>query len=107
MARNLQERVQEQRQRILRGGGVRDRRLLPVPGQLLVHLSPLGWEHVNLTGDYIWSASDGPRKTVTDSARSGSRPILARPPEFVICPLMFEIQAFRYFWPKSLDSVRP
>ncbi|MDN5872388.1 MAG: Tn3 family transposase, partial [Nitrococcus sp.] len=22
--------------------------------ELLVHLSPLGWEHINLTGDYIW-----------------------------------------------------
>jgi hypothetical protein len=21
----------------------------------LKHLSPLGWEHVNLTGDYIWN----------------------------------------------------
>jgi hypothetical protein len=20
----------------------------------LAHLSPLGWEHVNLTGDYVW-----------------------------------------------------
>ena len=27
-----------------------------VPDQLLANLSPLGWEHVNLTGDYIWSA---------------------------------------------------
>jgi hypothetical protein len=35
---------------------------------------------------------------VTDSARSGSRPILARPPEFVVYPLMCEIQAFRHFW---------
>lgn len=25
-----------------------------VPDSLLVHLSPLGWEHVNLTGDYVW-----------------------------------------------------
>ncbi|MBL9207253.1 MAG: Tn3 family transposase [Opitutaceae bacterium] len=21
---------------------------------LLPHLSPVGWEHINLTGDYIW-----------------------------------------------------
>jgi len=21
---------------------------------LLSHLSPLGWEHINLTGDYVW-----------------------------------------------------
>src|SRR4051794_24189604 len=27
-----------------------------VPDQLLTHLSPLGWEHVNLTGDYVWAA---------------------------------------------------
>ena len=24
----------------------------------LVHLSPLGWEHVNLTGDYVWASTD-------------------------------------------------
>jgi len=27
-----------------------------VSDYLLAHLSPLGWEHVNLTGDYIWAA---------------------------------------------------
>ena len=27
-----------------------------VPDHLLTHLSPLGWEHVNLTGDYVWRA---------------------------------------------------
>jgi hypothetical protein len=25
----------------------------PAPGDL-AHLSPLGWEHINLTGDYHW-----------------------------------------------------
>ena len=25
-----------------------------VADTLLPHLSPLGWEHINLTGDYIW-----------------------------------------------------
>jgi hypothetical protein len=29
-----------------------------VPDHLLAHLSPLGWEHVNMTGDYIWSPAD-------------------------------------------------
>jgi TnpA family transposase len=28
----------------------------PVPGDL-AHLSPLGWEHINLTGDYRWETS--------------------------------------------------
>jgi TnpA family transposase len=25
-----------------------------VDDKLLQHLSPLGWEHINLTGDYLW-----------------------------------------------------
>jgi len=25
-----------------------------IPDELLQHLSPLGWEHINLTGDYVW-----------------------------------------------------
>jgi TnpA family transposase len=28
----------------------------PAPGDL-AHLSPLGWEHINLTGDYHWDSS--------------------------------------------------
>lgn len=24
---------------------------------LIQHLSPLGWEHINLTGDYVWNSS--------------------------------------------------
>jgi len=26
----------------------------PIDSSLLPHLSPVGWEHINLTGDYIW-----------------------------------------------------
>jgi Tn3 transposase DDE domain-containing protein len=28
-----------------------------VPDEHLPHLVPLGWEHVNLTGDYVWDSS--------------------------------------------------
>jgi len=28
----------------------------PVDDALLKHLSPLGWEHLNLTGDYVWQS---------------------------------------------------
>jgi hypothetical protein len=45
-----------------------------VPDQLLAHLSPLGWEHVNLTGDYIWSAE----RPATER-RGGFRPLRAAP----------------------------
>jgi hypothetical protein len=30
--------------------------------ELLTHLSPLGWEHINLTGDYVWRPDAGVRK---------------------------------------------
>ena len=41
-----------------------------VPDHLLAHLSPLGWEHVNLTGDYVWSRED--QRTVS---ADGYRPL--------------------------------
>ena len=33
---------------------------LPVDDALLPHLSPLGWEHINLTGDYLWRSRARP-----------------------------------------------
>jgi len=30
------------------------------------HLSPLGWEHVNLTGGYIWDAAGEMSETLAD-----------------------------------------
>ncbi|MBD8641704.1 Tn3 family transposase [Sphingomonas sp. CFBP 13733] len=42
--------------RHLRGSGV------DVPDELLAHVAPLGWEHVGLTGDYLWSEIDKPRE---------------------------------------------
>lgn len=29
----------------------------PVREDLIPHISPLAWEHINLTGDYIWKLS--------------------------------------------------
>ena len=29
---------------------------ITVPNDLLAHVAPLGWEHIALTGDYVWSA---------------------------------------------------
>jgi hypothetical protein len=26
----------------------------PIEDEILQHFSPLGWEHINLTGDYVW-----------------------------------------------------
>lgn len=38
----------------------------PVDESLLQYLSPLGWEHINLTGDYVWRQT---RKTDKDHFR--------------------------------------
>jgi hypothetical protein len=43
-----------------------------VPDHLLAHLPPLGWEHVNLPGDYVW----GGRHSVSENA-GGLRPLRA------------------------------
>ena len=32
----------------------------PVPDELLRHLSPLSWQHINLTGDYLWTDAEEP-----------------------------------------------
>lgn len=42
--------------RHLRGNGI------DVPDELLAHAAPLGWEHVGLTGDYLWGDIDKPRE---------------------------------------------
>ena len=39
-----------------------------VPNALLAHLAPLGWQHVNLTGDYLWG-------TAADLGPDGFRPL--------------------------------
>ena len=31
-----------------------------VPPELIRHVAPLGWEHVGLTGDYVWAADAQP-----------------------------------------------
>jgi len=32
-----------------------------IPDELLAHVSPLKWEHINLTGDYVWRRDGGLR----------------------------------------------
>jgi hypothetical protein len=67
-----------------------------VPNHLLAHLSPLGWEHVNLTGDYIWVPADQLAEN-----HDGFRPLRRAPDAspgrvgFPICPLMRIRGAFR------------
>ena len=48
------------------------RQIEDVPDHLLAHLSPLGWEHVNLTGDYVW----GSQQSASENT-DGLRPLRA------------------------------
>lgn len=41
-----------------------------VPDELLGYLSPLGWQHINLTGDYIWTAEPPVPATTADDRLS-------------------------------------
>ena len=45
------------------------RKFEDVPDSLLAHLSPLGWEHVNLTGDYVWGVEQSLSENI-DGLRS-------------------------------------
>ncbi|MGY3372198.1 hypothetical protein ACVWXX_000102 [Bacillus toyonensis] len=29
-----------------------------IPEEYLQHISPLGWEHITLTGDYVWNLNE-------------------------------------------------
>jgi len=45
-----------------------------VDDDLLQHLSPLAWEHINLTGDYVWEQSQPPQPGQFRPLRSPSSP---------------------------------
>ena len=49
-----------------------------IPDDLLAHLSPLGWEHVNLTGDYVWDA----QRDVSEN-NVGMRPLRPLPDAYL------------------------
>ena len=44
---------------------------LDIPAELLAHVSPLGWEHINLTGEYRWPSTG----STGDAKRLGFRPL--------------------------------
>jgi Tn3 transposase DDE domain len=48
-----------------------------LPDDLLAHVAPLGWEHIGLAGDYVWSASDRDAPFSTATRCSDYVPALA------------------------------
>jgi hypothetical protein len=47
-----------------------------VSGETLAHLSPLKWEHINLTGDYLWRKDAGLRNRKSRPLRTGRSGII-------------------------------
>jgi len=41
---------------------------------LLQYLSPLGWEHINLTGDYVWCRNRKPEEGKFRPLREQAQP---------------------------------
>ncbi|MGR9035332.1 MAG: Tn3 family transposase [Gammaproteobacteria bacterium] len=46
----------------------------PVDDNLLQYLSPLGWEHINLTGDYVWRQNRKVGNGLFRPLRTGEKP---------------------------------
>lgn len=51
-----------------------------IPDALLAHLAPLGWQHISLTGDYLWAVASYLGQTVSGrcALRPSNRPPLPR-----------------------------
>jgi len=48
-----------------------------IPDELLRHLAPLGWQHINLTGDYLWQAEQPPRSAAFRPLRASPEALAA------------------------------
>jgi hypothetical protein len=48
-----------------------------IPDELLRHLAPLGWQHINLTGDYLWQAEQTPRSAAFRPLRASPEALAA------------------------------
>ena len=48
-----------------------------IPDALLPFLSPLGWQYINLTGDYIWTAGSASPEAGSAAPKSESTPAAA------------------------------
>jgi hypothetical protein len=49
-------------------------RSIDVPDTLLAHVAPLDWEHISLTGDYLWSEIDKSRERFRPLRTTGRQP---------------------------------
>ena len=64
-----------------------------ISDELLVHLSPLGWEHINLTGDYIWHAN---RRVLKGHFRPLRQPREVTVPWLKLCKQTLSVREFPF-----------
>jgi hypothetical protein len=73
---------------------------IPTPPDVLKHITPLGWQHISLTGDYIWTLTDG----------ADLRPLRRKLPSLQRDHPMFsnvgQIHHFRVVTPNWLSSTK-
>ena len=69
-----------------------------MPDALLAHLAPLGWQHINLTGDYLWDAD-------ADVASDGFRPLRSGAPTPAQPPIPACAGRARAPWPASAETI--
>jgi hypothetical protein len=56
---------------------------------LLHHLSSLGWEHINLTGDYVWAAEQADRKSsISGPCAEGQTLSVLYNPNSLVTPIL-------------------
>src|SRR5208337_4486189 len=68
------------------------------PNEPMPYLAPLGWQHINLTGDYIWTE---PSRLDGDGFRPLTAPSARPTPMFLICPLSVVFCPFYFVTPEK------
>ena len=62
-----------------------------IPEALLAHLAPVGWQHINLTGDYLWDVDIWLRTGSEPSARQQQTFARPLPPDRVPDPVLLTV----------------
>ncbi|MBO0796188.1 MAG: Tn3 family transposase, partial [Ktedonobacteraceae bacterium] len=73
-----------------------------VPEEYLPHITPLGWEHINLIGQYSFSHQSAVPWTISDYCGFQTKSIKRHerePPKIAVCPLLIPIAVVRKIEP--------
>ena len=69
-----------------------------IPESLLAHLAPIGWQHINLTGDYLWESMSAWLRTGSErSARRQQAFARPLPPDRVPDPVLLTVLSCPFY----------